>query len=88
MRRIYKPQYKSRISLINGYIHRMENDKRSSLLIPPEIYGIVISFYPRFIDPYDRDEGNVIDAGFATIVRERIMNYMKILCQQSILKML
>eukprot|EP00486_Rosalina_sp_Unknown_P001936 CAMPEP_0201575724 /NCGR_PEP_ID=MMETSP0190_2-20130828/21102_1 /ASSEMBLY_ACC=CAM_ASM_000263 /TAXON_ID=37353 /ORGANISM="Rosalina sp." /LENGTH=378 /DNA_ID=CAMNT_0048005703 /DNA_START=127 /DNA_END=1266 /DNA_ORIENTATION=+ len=37
--------------------------------------------------PKNKQNGNeneAIDAGFATIVRERIMNYMKILCTQSI----
>ena len=32
----------------------------------------------------NQHENDTIDSGFGTIVKERVMNYMKILCQQSI----
>lgn len=71
MRKIHGPYPStngSTHSLIHGYIHQ------SSAMIPEEIYGVIELFYA------DR----VIDVGFETIIRERIVNYMKILCTQSI----
>ena len=52
--------------LIHGYIHQLERDYNVSSIIPNEIYGVIIAFYPQLLkfELFDSQRFQLLDDGY------------------------